>query len=157
MGPDIDVLTIKIEGLQYREPPEDLVDAISIPILMIGEAVKSMEEVVKTAKEIEEAKKKEFILLFLSAVLLIILVVGSALASVGLGTLGRVLAILGEVGQAALGIYDVANNPKSAPLAIFGLILGAAGIGKYRRDMTPEVIGKLGGISKGNLDSIAKA
>ena len=71
----------------------------------------------------------------------------------------------GEVGQAALGIYDVANNPESAPLAIVGLILGAAGIrdaakigqaARYRRDMTPEAIGKLGGIIKGNLDSIAK-
>ena len=61
---------------------------------MIGEAVKSMKEVVKTAEEIEEAKRKEFILLFLSAVLLIVPVVGSALASVGLGTPGRVLAIL---------------------------------------------------------------
>lgn len=166
MGGDIETAIFEIEALLYPASAHDLVDAMAIPVLMVGEAIKAMQAVVKTAEEIEEAQKKEFILLFLSAVLFIVPAIGEGLAAIGLATLGRVLSLLGEAGSAAQGIYDLASSDVSGPLEIIGLVFGSAGgifdaakvarAAKVRRDMSPNDVGKLGDDVKGSLNKIAK-
>lgn len=64
-------------------------------------------------------------------------VVGEEVAvAAGLTAVARAIAIAGEVGNAALGIYDTVNNPKSAVVNIFGLLLGVGAIAKVTRDGT---------------------
>ncbi|KAK7413092.1 hypothetical protein QQX98_008040 [Neonectria punicea] len=106
----------------------DLIDAIILPIFMVEESLKSMEEVVKMAKEIKAAQAKEFILHMLSTVFFVIGAVGGALASAGLASLGRVLVLIGEAGGTALGIEGVVSDPTTAPVLIFGLIMSGRGI-----------------------------
>lgn len=165
-GGDIDTAIFEIKALLYPASANDLVDALAIPVLMVGEAIKAMQAIVKTAEEIEEAQKKEFILLFLSAVLFIVPAIGEGLAAIGLASLGRVLSLLGEAGSAAQGIYDVANSDVSGPLEIIGLVFGAAGgifdaakvaqAAKVRRQMSANDVGKLGDDVKGSLDKVTK-
>ncbi|OLN89005.1 hypothetical protein CCHL11_06054 [Colletotrichum chlorophyti] len=144
---------------------EDVVDAVSLPIFLVEEAVKSMEEVVKLAKKIEEAEKKTFIMNFLMAVFFLLPAIGSSLGSLGLTTLGRIFIGIGEAGALGQGIYDVVQDPKSAPFLIFDLILGAGALrdvakvgraAQIRRDMKPEAVGKLSTAIQGRLGSIDK-
>jgi hypothetical protein len=132
----------------------DVVDAISVPVLMIESAVDSMETVVDTAEEIDEERTKGIILTFLGALLFFIPVVGEVLGSVaGLASLARIIAVLATVGDAAMDIYSIVDDPKNAPLAIFGLVLGPLGLAdiatvaraaNLKRAMKGEDILKLG-------------
>lgn len=132
----------------------DVVDAISVPVLMIESAVDSMETVVDTAEEIDEERTKGIILTFLGALLFFIPVVGEVLGSIaGLASLARIIAVLATVGDAAMDIYSIVDDPKNAPLAIFGLVLGPLGLAdiatvaraaNLKRAMKGEDILKLG-------------
>ena len=55
-------------------------------------------------------------------------------AAAGLASLARAIAIAGEVGNAALGIYDTVEDPKSAIVNILGMLVGAGAIAKVSRD-----------------------
>ncbi|KAI1115627.1 killer toxin subunits alpha/beta [Nemania sp. NC0429] len=160
---EIDIALAKIKLGQWAAP-NDLVDALSIPVLMVRQAVESMEQVKEEAEKIIEAERKALISLFLGAVLFIVPAVGETLAAAGLASLGRIIALLGEAGGVAQGIYDIVNDPSSAPLAIFDIVLGAAGIrdaaaigkaAKYRNDFRPND-GILGDVVKTDLDKISK-
>ncbi|KAI0543297.1 glycoside hydrolase [Xylaria curta] len=160
---EIDIAIAKIKLGQW-DRPDELVDALSIPVLMVRQAVDSMEEVAKIGEEILDAQRKDLILFFVSAILFIVPVIGEGLAAAGLVSLGRIIAILGETGGVIEGIYDIANDPESAPLAIFGIVLGVAGIrdaaqvgkaAKFRNDFKAKD-SMLGDVIKGDLDKISK-
>ncbi|TGJ87370.1 hypothetical protein E0Z10_g1365 [Xylaria hypoxylon] len=160
---EIDIAITRIKLVQW-EKPNELVDALSIPILMVQQAVKAMEKVKETAEAIIEAERKETIALFLGAIFFIVPLAGEALAAAGLATLGRYIALIGESAGVGQGIYEIANDPDSLPLAIFDLVLGGAGIrdaakvgkaAKYRNEFRPKD-GMLGDAVKGDLDKISK-
>ncbi|KAI0540897.1 hypothetical protein GGR58DRAFT_511384 [Xylaria digitata] len=155
---------LKNIDLAQWEKPNELVDALSIPILMVQQAVDAMEEVKETAEAIIEAERKETIALFLGAIFFIVPLAGEALAAAGLATLGRYIALIGEGAGFGEGIYDIASDPDSLPLAIFDLVLGGAGIrdaakvgkaAKYRDDFRPKD-GMLGDAIKKDLSKISK-
>lgn len=137
----------------YDGYPEDVVDAVTLPIFMVQEAITAMQNAVEIGKKIDEQNKLDFLLFFLSAIFFVIPFVGEALGSVAeLASLGRVLTWIGEAGNAALDIYGVVQDPASAPLAILGLVLGVKGIrdketatkaADLRRAMSLETLGKL--------------
>jgi chitinase len=85
----------------------------------------------------------------------------------GLASLARTIAIAGELGNAALAIYDTVSNPESAVINILGMLLGIGaiakvertgkGIGdvaKLRRGMTADNVAALGSIFKTNDDKL---
>ncbi|KAK4087609.1 hypothetical protein Purlil1_7940 [Purpureocillium lilacinum] len=144
----------------------ELVDSISLPILMIVQAVESMSQVETVAGEIEEAKRKTIILAFLGAILLFVPIAGQVLGALTeLADLAIILTILGAVGNAALDVYTIVDDPDNAPLAIFSLVLEplaladlakiskAAGI---RRGMTDADVLKLGGTVSKRMGMIKK-
>jgi len=101
------------------------------------------------------------------AVLMVLPGVGEVLEGVAdLAFLARMIAMVGDVGNVALSVYDVVNNPKSAPLAVMGLLLG--GLGKLgesdetvadaaviRRGMTEDVVSTLGPDIKAGLSKVS--
>ncbi|ETS82692.1 hypothetical protein PFICI_04568 [Pestalotiopsis fici W106-1] len=150
----IDSILTQLKVLTYLGDPYELIDAISLPILMIASGVESMQEVIKTADKIEEAERKAIILAFISALLLFIPIVGEVASAVaGAADVAAVIAILGTVGNAAFDIYTIVDDKDNAPLAIVDLILAplaladvaiVAKAATIRRGMDVADIAKLG-------------
>lgn len=115
---------------QWEGSPEDAVQVLSAPVFLLSDAVASMKEVKKMGGEIEEAEEKALILAIVSGVLFLIPFVGGAVG--GLGRTGiaiaRMLSAIEAGGAAGLGIYEIIEDPDSAPIAIMTMLLGG-GVG----------------------------
>ena len=144
----------------------DLIDSLSMPIFMLAAATENMAQVEEIADKIDDAKKKAFILAFLSAIFLIIPVIGEVASAVAeIGDIAAITSLIGAVGNSALDIYTIVDDPNNAPLAIFDLILeplALADIAKLnkaataRRLMTAEDVAKLGDKVSGRMNTIEK-
>ncbi|THX32417.1 hypothetical protein D6D10_08112 [Aureobasidium pullulans] len=101
-------------------------------------------------------------------VLMFVPVVGEEVAlTMGLASLARTIAITGELGNAALAIYDTVNDPKSAVINILGMLVGVGAIAKVersgkglgdvakvRRGMSEADIAGLGSVFKNSDDKL---
>lgn len=104
----------------------DMVNAVSVPILMIHQVIVSMQEVIGTAEEIDTKMWKRQILFFLSAFLSFILIGGEVIGAInGLASIGWFVALADEASIVGMGLYSVVNDPSSAPFLIFGYVLSA--------------------------------
>lgn len=88
-------------------------------------------------------------------------------AAAGLATLARAISILGELGNAAMGIYDTVQDPSSALINVLGMLIGVGAIAKASRDgkgvaeiaatrrtMKSDAITSLGTVFKANDDKL---
>jgi hypothetical protein len=145
---------------------DELIDSISMPILMIASATENMAEVVQVADEISAEQAKAFILAFLSAVFLIIPIIGEVVGSIGeLANIAIILELLGAAGNAAMDIYTLIKDPQNAPLAIMDLVLSPLALANLgtlqraasiRRGMAEGDIARLGGKVSSRLKTIEK-
>ncbi|KAK7432202.1 hypothetical protein QQZ08_001147 [Neonectria magnoliae] len=154
----------EIQAMSWEVDPEDIVDSVSMSILLIRDSVDFMETVVEMGKELEESAKKSFILNLLSAIFLVVSMGGSTLAAAGLTALGRAFVVIGEGGSIGLGIYDMVETPGAIPLDLFGILLSVKGIrdvgnarkaAKARRSMPRADISRISTKVAANLDQIA--
>ncbi|KAI1080982.1 hypothetical protein F5B20DRAFT_579808 [Whalleya microplaca] len=155
----------------------DAVQAYSIPVFMLLQAVDSMAQAKQLGQQEEqqeeaeeEERKKNFIFLIVSVVLMFVPIIGEEVAAVaGFADIARAIAIAGEVGNDALAIYDIVQDPKSAVVNIFGMLMGVGAIAKVsrdgkgiasvaqiRKDMKPDDISSLGAIFKDNDDKLQR-
>lgn len=147
------VTTLKFSA--YQADAYELIDAISVPVLLIADAVENMATVDEVAHHIEEEKKKAMILAFISAILFFIPIAGEVVGSVAeLSSLASILAVLSAAGDTALGVYTVVDNPKNPLLGIIGIVLAPLALmsvtriseaANLRRGMSDADILKLGG------------
>lgn len=80
--------------------------------------------------------------------------------------LGTVIAIVGEVSNTAMTFYTTIGDPSSAPMAIFGLLMGVKALPRnsdsfesmsvIRRGMSDDDIGKMGTVFKDQTALIKK-
>ncbi|KAJ5214661.1 hypothetical protein N7449_001830 [Penicillium cf. viridicatum] len=104
----------------------DMVNAVSVPILMIHQVIASMQEVVNTTGKIDTENRKRQDLLFLSALLSLIPIGSEIIGAVnGLASIGRFIALVGEASLVGMDIYSIVDDPSSVPFLIFGYILSA--------------------------------
>ncbi|KAH8896256.1 hypothetical protein GQ53DRAFT_713976 [Thozetella sp. PMI_491] len=158
-----DVLSQLSSNTLYGDP-DDIIDAIALPIFMIADAIENMDQVVAVADEIDRQKRMAIIFAFLAAIFFFIPIAGEIAGSVAaLAGIARIASLIGELGSVAMDIYDVVNNPNNAPLFIFGLlgsvgglrdVAGVASAAKARRAMASGDVAKLGTKLKGRLDLI---
>lgn len=144
----------------------DAVDAASTAVFTTKSAVAAMKNVAKTGEKIEKQERDAIIIAFVSAFLLVLPGLGEALeAVVDVALIARTAALISEVGNTALTIYDVAKDPSSAPMAIMGgLIGGVAGreaatwskVASIRRAMPNDVLKKMGDDVVTHMDKVAK-
>ncbi|KAK0103087.1 hypothetical protein ONS96_005698 [Cadophora gregata f. sp. sojae] len=137
----------------------DIVDSGSLPALMLQYAITNMNKIVETANDIIEAERKEMILSFVTAFLMFIPIAGEVAGAAG-GTLLRTLInVAGELGNVAVGIYELVDDPKNALITIFGMLLGGVSLKPFKeiaaakRGMKNEDWEKLGPIKK-DMDRI---
>lgn len=87
------------------------------------------------AEEEEERKRKEnLILLIIGVALMFVPIVGTeAAAALGLSNIARVIAVAGELGNAAFATYETVKDPASAIVNILGMLFGVGQIAKAER------------------------
>lgn len=134
-----------------------IVTSASMPILMLQQAIGSMQQMKDVGSKIIEESKTKLISLILSIVLMAIPFIGEAGGAlvgivVMIARIPRLLILL----ETALTTYDIIDNPESAPFAILGLLVGGFGtgarseidafqeVGKARRGLSPSDIANLG-------------
>ncbi|KAH8432872.1 uncharacterized protein LDX57_010504 [Aspergillus melleus] len=154
LSPDLEKVIKDIKADHFLGNVDELVDALSLPISMISDAVDNMHKIVEIAEDIREEKSKAILLAFLSAIFFFIPIIGEVASAVqSLATIGRIVSLLGATGNAALDIYTLVDDKDNAPLAICGLILAplalfdAVAVSKaanVRRGMSASDIKKLG-------------
>ncbi|KAJ3951799.1 hypothetical protein N0V92_011781 [Colletotrichum tropicale] len=86
----------EIQAISWEADPEDIVDSVSMSIILMCDSVDFMRSVVEMGKELEEADKKSFILNLLSPIFIVISMGGSTLTSAGLTSLGRAFVVIDE-------------------------------------------------------------
>ncbi|QIW96919.1 hypothetical protein AMS68_002437 [Peltaster fructicola] len=95
-------------------------------------------------------------------------VIGEEVATAtGVASIARTLAVVSELGNAGLAIYDTVQDPSSALLNVLGMMFGVgsiakaerngkglAEVAKVRRGMKPEIIAALGTLFKSHDDKL---
>jgi hypothetical protein len=166
LGPQISSVAEQIKLLAYMDNMADVVDAVSMPVLMFVQAVYSMQQVADTANQIDAEKRKAIILAFVGAILFFIPIVGEVAGTIeGIGDLAAILSLVGDAGNAAMDIYTLVADPQNAPLAIMGLIFAPAALAdaanilkaaNIRRGLEDSEIAKLGTKISDGMGTIRK-
>jgi chitinase len=143
-----------MQALAYPDDGFKVVDAVSLPIMMLAQGVESMQLVVNTADKIEEEERKAIILAFIGAILFFVPIAGEVLGAVTeMADISAIIAVLGAAGNAAFDVYTIVDDPKNAPLAIVDLIMAPLALAdvaviakaaEIRRGMSAEDLAKLG-------------
>ncbi|OAA54596.1 killer toxin subunits alpha/beta [Niveomyces insectorum RCEF 264] len=110
--------------------PDDIAQALALPVFMVADAVDSMQQVKAIGKQVQDEKKKDLILEILQGVLFLIPFVGEAAGALGRigASIARLLLAFDQLANAGLGVYSIVEDPSMAPVAIMGMLMGA-GIG----------------------------
>ncbi|KAL1603425.1 hypothetical protein SLS60_005012 [Paraconiothyrium brasiliense] len=136
----------------------DMVDSTSLPTYSMEQAVSAMQSIIDEANEIEKKEREEMILNFITGILFWVPFAGEI--GTGLTALRSVIRLIGAVGDAALLVYDIVQDPDSAFMSVFSY-LATAGVGKsgfkaaasYRRIIVKKDYESLGAV-KTRLDKV---
>ncbi|RYP70495.1 hypothetical protein DL771_005432 [Monosporascus sp. 5C6A] len=121
---------------------DDVVQVMSVPVFMLGEAVEGMKEAKELGEDQEKwedeqarDKAKQLVLTIVGAVLFVVPFVGEIGAVLaGAATLARIALIAGETANLAFGIYGMVDDPESALMGVLGMMFGLGGITKVGRN-----------------------
>jgi hypothetical protein len=157
---------INVKFKAYYADEWDLIDAVSVPIFLIANAVEDMNQVEEIADKIDEEKKKALILAFIGAILFFIPIAGEVLGSVvEIGDMAAIITLVSAAGDVATGVYSIVDDPQNPLLGIMQIILAPlalANIGQVakaasiRRGMSDDDVLKLGGKIAARLGTIKK-
>ncbi|KAH8899349.1 glycoside hydrolase [Thozetella sp. PMI_491] len=149
---DLPTAVSQLRAGTYDGDASDLAEALVLPVYMIEEAVNQIKDISDTVQEWDEEKRKNIILAFITGILFFVPVVGEVAGAIAsLATIGRVISILGALGELATDIYGVVDTKGNDPLAIMSLVLAPLAI------FDAVQIAKAAKISRGmNKDDIAK-
>jgi hypothetical protein len=117
-----------LERKQVDVDPVQLAWALMPTVLLADQSVKSMQELLETAEEIQEKERLQGLFAFLDAFFLLLPFVGTELVAASntiIANLGRTLVGLGDAYQVGKGIYDGVNyGPAVGIAAIAGFAVG---------------------------------
>lgn len=114
-------------ALMYAGFTGDVITASEFPVFMSQSAVESMAKVLDMAHTIEEAERKEVVLAFVGAILMLVPYAGLVEASTGIEALDKIIQIIGAIGNGALTTYGIVEDPASAVSVLFSILIGAGG------------------------------
>jgi len=107
----------------------DIVTSFSMPIFMMQDASESIKEIKKIGENMKKTHTRDLILNILTIVFAVIPFAGMAASALGgAARIATAALIIGEAGNAAISIVEIVDNPQSAPFAILGMLVGAAGL-----------------------------
>jgi hypothetical protein len=165
--PNITALTYLAEGLYFelalgisQANDADILTAISTPVFMLQNAVNSMNNIKAIGAEVQQRDKENLILEILGIVLMVIPIIGEGGGALfgGIASIARIGTLIGDVGNAALTVYDIVQDPSSAPYAIMGLLLGGLGkSSKSEDEFLGDAAAARRGLSKDDLAQFGDA
>ncbi|KAH8880237.1 glycoside hydrolase [Thozetella sp. PMI_491] len=151
----------------YTGDASDLAEALILPVYMIEEAVNQIKQISDKIEEWDNEKRKNAILAFITGILFFVPIVGELVGTIStLATIGRIIAILGTLGELATDIYGVVDTKGNDPLAIFTLVLSPLAVfdaaqmakaAKISRAMSKEEKAKLGKSVGAKIDAAKDA
>ncbi|KAL6873022.1 glycoside hydrolase family 18 protein [Trichoderma novae-zelandiae] len=109
---------------------EDPAVAFSMPVFMLEDAVESIKKVKEIGEKERQAKTRELVLQILEIVFTILPFVGEAAAAAfgAANFIARSLIAIAKIGEGALTIVEIVEDPLSAPFAILGMLIGPLGV-----------------------------
>jgi hypothetical protein len=110
----------------------DLVDALSMPSLLMSEAVANMRSVVATADKVLAQERKLQIAGFISAIFMIVPFVGEAAGAIGGAAMRAIILIAGDLANVGYTIYELVDNPDDALATLFSFLLGGISSTSFR-------------------------
>ncbi|KUJ20368.1 uncharacterized protein LY89DRAFT_771242 [Mollisia scopiformis] len=141
-------------NLFFDGSDSDVIDGSVMSVYSVAGAVDAMQQVEAIGKKAEDAEALEIILFFLSAVLMLLPGIGEELDAIADATIfTRLGTLLSDAGNAGLTIYDIVQDPSSAPMAIGSLLIGGMAsrdddaftvAANARRELPDSVIADLG-------------
>ena len=154
---------VAASGWLFSAMDSDAVDASSTTVFSVSAAVQAMQQVADVGAQAEAEQRKEMILAFITAFLLIIPGVGEAADGVAaLAAVARIAKLVDVAGNTALSIYGTVQDPKSAPMAVAGILLGGAALrdesawGKAASEARTISQDTIKGLGAGVADGMAK-
>lgn len=121
----LDDTAFAASNLFFDGSDSDVVDGAVMSVYSVASAVDAMQQVEVIGKKAEDAEALQIILLFLSAVLLLLPGIGEELDAIADAAIfTRLGTLLSDAGNVGLTIYDIVQDPSSAPVAIGSLLAG---------------------------------
>jgi GH18 family chitinase len=173
-GPNMSELQNKIDATwmdqvfgQWDGSNLDVVQVLAMPVALIQQAIQAMIQVKAIGETEVVDERNQLILEIVTAVLAVVPFVGDAAASAaGLSQLARIISLIGEAANGGLTLYSIVKDPSSAPMAIFGMLLGGAGLTRdessfaemasLRRGMSADDLAKIGTVFTDQSSKIKK-
>lgn len=150
----------------YSGLDSDVVDAASMSVMSVKAAATAMQQVVDIGEKEEEDEALEIILYFLTAFLLLLPGIGEELSAItDVAIFARLADMVAIVGDTAMTVYGIIQDPSSAPMEIGGLLLGGLGAradstftkaAKVKRALPDSVITKLGSDVSDGMAKVSK-
>lgn len=121
---EIMVAQLEILSGSFDGVIDDVVQTLSTAVYTIAEMVDRMQSVIKIGEEVAEEKKKAKILEIIGAVCMALPFLGpvAELGEVAEAVVA-IVSFTATLGNEALGLYSIIEDPASAPVAILGMIL----------------------------------
>ncbi|GES56905.1 alpha-1,3-glucanase/mutanase [Aspergillus terreus] len=145
---------------------DDAVEAVSVPVFMLAQAVESMEQVKQLGQEEKEYEETELIMKIVTAVLFVVPFAGEIAGEVaGLAWLVEAAVVVDLIGNTVMGVYDAVKNKGSPAMVVLDLLLGATGrrTGKNysnaaakRREMGADGVSGFGDVFKRHDDALRR-
>ncbi|KAH7303636.1 exo-1,3-beta-D-glucanase [Stachybotrys elegans] len=144
----------------YQAGYTDVLASVSVPAMVLSEAIETMRKVAAKGEEIIEQERKANILMFVNFLLMLIPIAGQVAGTMGAVVLRAALNLAGEAGAVAMTLYDLVDDPSNALFTIMGMFLGGVSRQPFRdaaqtfRGMKPGEIDSLPPRIKTDLDRI---
>ena len=148
----------------------ELVEAISMPVLMVVQSVEIMEDVKEIGEDVEqqerEQKTKDIIFAVLLAAFIFIPIAGEAAFALGWTsvTIARLATMIGLAGDAAMTAYDAFEDPQSALMMALLMLIPIRGVSRddatvkrimqKKRDFKGAALNALGDVFKKHDTSV---
>jgi hypothetical protein len=146
----------------------DVIDGASMTVFTVQAAVEAMQQVADVGEQAAEEQKKETIMAFIMAFLLVVPGIGEAVEGIDiLAQVSTITRLIDFAGNTALDLYGVVEDPSSAPMAIASILLGAGTLrdrdadawedaAKIRRKMDDAVVGSMGKTVSDGMSKVKK-
>ena len=133
----------------FEGSPADAVEVLAMPVFLLEDAVSAMAEVKRLGQDEKNRQDKDLILKIIEGILFLVPFVGAAIGNLGRAgaMMARLLMAVDALGNGALSVYEMVENPEMAPVAILAMVLGGLGAGGSRGALRYRELA----ISKGKL------
>lgn len=113
----------------FEGSPADAIEVLAMPVFLLEDAVSSMQEVKRLGQDEKDRQDKDLILKIIEGILFLIPFVGAAIGNLGRAgaMMARLLLAVDALGNGALSVYEMVENPEMAPVAILAMVLGGLG------------------------------